>query len=72
MTLLQDRPETEAAEAPSPPASAAVTETWLNTTDHKRIGLLFVYTSLLFARGWRRHRPRRRRPAGRPEPQPER
>ncbi len=48
MTLLQDRPETEAAEAPSPPASSAVTETWLNTTDHKRIGLLFVYASLLF------------------------
>jgi cytochrome c oxidase subunit 1 len=48
MTLLQDRPETEAAEVPSPPVSAAVTETWLNTTDHKRLGLLFVYASLLF------------------------
>jgi cytochrome c oxidase subunit 1 len=51
MTLLQDRPETEAAEVPSPPVSAAVTETWLNTTDHKRIGLLFVYASLLFLLG---------------------
>ena len=48
MTLLQDRPELEAAEVPSPPASAEATETWLNTTDHKRIGLLFIYTSLLF------------------------
>jgi cytochrome c oxidase subunit 1 len=48
MTLLQDRPDLEAAEVPSPPASAAATETWLNTTDHKRIGLLFVFASLLF------------------------
>ena len=51
MTLLQDRPDTEAAEVPSPPVSAAVTATWLNTTDHKRIGLLFVYASLLFLLG---------------------
>ncbi len=51
MTLLQDRPDIEAAEVPSPPVSAAVTETWLNTTDHKRIGLLFVYASLLFLLG---------------------
>jgi cytochrome c oxidase subunit 1 len=48
MTLLQDRPETEAAEAPSTAAPATVTETWLDTTDHKRIGLLFIYASLLF------------------------
>lgn len=48
MTLLQDRPETEAAEAPSAATPAAATETWLDTTDHKRIGLLFVYASLLF------------------------
>src|ERR1700722_8660453 len=51
MTLLQDRPDLEAAEVPSPPAVAAATETWLNTTDHKRIGLLFVYASLLFLLG---------------------
>ena len=51
MTLLQDRPDIEAAEVPSPPVSAAATETWLDTTDHKRIGLLFVYASLLFLLG---------------------
>ena len=48
MTLLQDRPEAEAAEAPSPPVSAVGPETWLDTSDHKRLGLLFVYASLLF------------------------
>jgi cytochrome c oxidase subunit 1 len=51
MTLLQDRPEAEAAGAPSPPESAMATGTWLDTSDHKRLGLLFVYASLLFIVG---------------------
>jgi cytochrome c oxidase subunit 1 len=51
MTLLQDRPPAEAAEAPSPPVSPVAAGTWLNTSDHKRLGLLFVYASLLFLVG---------------------
>src|SRR5207302_451078 len=51
MTLLQDRPEAEAAEAPSPATAAASKDTWLDTTDHKRLGLLFVYSSLVFLVG---------------------
>jgi len=48
MTLLQDRPEAEAPEAPSPPVRVARADTWLDTSDHKRLGLLFVYSALAF------------------------
>jgi cytochrome c oxidase subunit 1 len=51
MTLLQDRPEAAVAGAPSPPAPAVATETWLDTSDHKRLGLLFICASLLFVVG---------------------
>jgi cytochrome c oxidase subunit 1 len=49
MTLLEDRPEAE--EVPPAPQSSArhlPDETWLDTSDHKRLGLLFVYTALAF------------------------
>src|SRR6266567_5247548 len=44
MTMTEERPETAAptVEVVPPP------ETWLTTGDHKKIGLLFVYFSLLF------------------------
>jgi cytochrome c oxidase subunit 1 len=44
MTMTDERPETAAptVEASSPP------ETWITTGDHKKLGLLFVYGSLLF------------------------
>lgn len=47
MTVLQERPtlETPAAPASLAPAYADV---WLDTADHKRLGLLFVYASFLF------------------------
>jgi len=49
MTLLEERPEVDAAaQAPSPPAQAASADHWFDTSDHKRLGLLFVYASLLF------------------------
>jgi cytochrome c oxidase subunit 1 len=54
MTVLQDRSHAEApeaSEAPAPPASPVVApraDLWLDTSDHKRLGLLFIYASLLF------------------------
>lgn len=47
MTLLEERPEVDTA-APSPPAQAALADHWFDTSDHKRLGLLFVYASVLF------------------------
>jgi len=50
MTLLEERPEAESTEGSQSAVPAATTppETWLDTSDHKRLGLLFVYASLLF------------------------
>src|SRR4051794_4634983 len=44
MTMTDERPETAAptVEASPPP------ETWITTGDHKKLGLLFIYGSLLF------------------------
>jgi cytochrome c oxidase subunit I len=46
MTLVEDRPV--AAEAQPPEPAPAPADSWLTTADHKRLGLLFVYLSLLF------------------------
>ena len=50
MTLLEERPEVEstAGSQSSVPAATTPPETWLDTSDHKRLGLLFVYAALLF------------------------
>ena len=55
MTLIEDRPSPASA-APEPqttgaakPVYRAPVETWLDTTDHKRLGLLFVYAAIAFA-----------------------
>jgi cytochrome c oxidase subunit 1 len=54
MTLLEDRPspppEAQTTAAARPAHQPAV-ETWLDTTDHKRLGLLFVYAALAFVIG---------------------
>src|SRR3954454_6718259 len=44
MTMTDERPETAAptVEASPPP------ESWFTTGDHKKLGLLFIYGSLLF------------------------
>lgn len=47
MTLLDERPEVDAA-APSPPAQTGLADHWFDTSDHKRLGMMFVYASLLF------------------------
>jgi cytochrome c oxidase subunit 1 len=46
MTLVEDRPV--AAEAQPPEPAPAPADSWFTTADHKRLGLLFVYLSLLF------------------------
>jgi cytochrome c oxidase subunit I len=48
MTLLEDRPQVEAREAPFAPVAATRSDRWLDTSDHKRLGLLFVYAALAF------------------------
>ncbi len=55
MTLIEDRPSPASA-APEPQTTGAAKpvyrphiETWLDTTDHKRLGLLFVYAAIAFA-----------------------
>jgi cytochrome c oxidase subunit 1 len=49
MTLLEERPGVEtAANAPSRPALVAPADNWFDTSDHKRLGLMFMYASLLF------------------------
>ncbi|MDQ1364562.1 MAG: cytochrome c oxidase subunit [Acidimicrobiaceae bacterium] len=49
MTVLQERPDVETAvraqAAPTPPVD---TDAWLNTSDHKRLGLMFIYAALFF------------------------
>ncbi|MDQ1392319.1 MAG: cytochrome c oxidase subunit [Acidimicrobiaceae bacterium] len=50
MTVLQERPDVEPAvraqTATAPPAVPA--DAWVNTSDHKRLGLLFIYAALFF------------------------
>ena len=48
MTVLQERPEAQAVPARRPAAAAEPVDMWFDTSDHKRIGLLFIYASLLF------------------------
>src|ERR1700730_7966421 len=48
MTLLEERPEAEVPEVPVTTAVSVRADTWLDTSDHKRLGLLFVYAALLF------------------------
>jgi cytochrome c oxidase subunit 1 len=49
MTVLQERPVTEtAAHTATTGAQPVVTDVWFDTSDHKRLGLLFIYAALLF------------------------
>lgn len=49
MTVLQERPDTQTtAAAPSASVASSPTGTWLDTADHKRLGLMFVYAALAF------------------------
>src|SRR5437879_3959467 len=45
MTLVEDRPV--AAEAQPPEPAPAPADSWFTTADHKKLGLLFIYLSLL-------------------------
>ena len=47
MTLLEDRPA-EAESRPPEQVPAAPGDHWLDTADHKRLGLLFLLFALLF------------------------
>ncbi|HEX3541105.1 MAG TPA: cbb3-type cytochrome c oxidase subunit I [Acidimicrobiales bacterium] len=47
MTVLQERPTVETPAAPASPAPSYA-DVWLDTADHKRLGLLFIYASFLF------------------------
>ncbi len=47
MTLLEDRPA-EAEAAPPAPTRPRPADNWLNTADHKRLGLLYLGFALLF------------------------
>jgi heme/copper-type cytochrome/quinol oxidase subunit 1 len=50
MAMTETRPEAASTEVPSPsaPVEAAGLAGWLTTSDHKRIGRLFIGASLLF------------------------
>lgn len=50
MAMTETRPEAAPTDVPSPsaPVEAAGLAGWLSTSDHKRVGRLFVGTSLLF------------------------
>ncbi len=48
MTLLQDPPETEAREAPVAPNATLPRDAWWDSSDHKRLGLFFVYAAIVF------------------------
>jgi len=48
MTILQERPDVQATAAPPATAVAPATGTWLDTADHKRLGLMFIYAAFLF------------------------
>jgi cytochrome c oxidase subunit 1 len=50
MAMTQTRPEAAQTDTPSPsaPVEAAGLAGWLTTSDHKRIGRLFIGTSLVF------------------------
>lgn len=48
MTVLQERPDTEAAAHAPVPARPAATDLWFDTADHKRLGLMFIYAALFF------------------------
>src|SRR5207302_3324980 len=47
MTVTEARPEPAVAPAPAP-AVTTTPESWYTTGDHKKLGLLFIYGSLLF------------------------
>ena len=43
MTILQERPTVEtSAGTPSAPVPATATDSWFNTGDHKRLGVMFI------------------------------
>src|SRR5438445_13503591 len=47
MTVTEARPEPAVAPAPAP-AVTTTPESWFTTGDHKKLGLLFLYGSLVF------------------------
>ncbi len=49
MTVLQERPEVEAApHAPTSITAPPAPDAWFDTADHKRLGRMFIYASLFF------------------------
>ena len=50
MTITEVRPET-AAPPPEPEVRRGPPETWLTTTDHKKLGLMYLFFSLVFLVG---------------------
>src|SRR5438105_815369 len=48
MTMTEVRPE---ADAPAPAPSPGPAETWLTTTDHKKLGLIYLFFALVFLVG---------------------
>jgi cytochrome c oxidase subunit 1 len=49
MTVLQERPDVHTtAAAPSAGVATPATGTWLDTADHKRLGLLFIFAAFGF------------------------
>jgi cytochrome c oxidase subunit I+III len=48
MTVLQERPATEAAAHAPAPAQPVATDLWFDTADHKRLGMMFIYAALFF------------------------
>src|SRR5438876_10753600 len=48
MTVTEVRPETD---APPPEVQRGPSETWLTTTDHKKLGLVYLFFALIFLVG---------------------
>src|SRR5262245_11566553 len=48
MTITEVRPETD---APPPAPELGPRESWLTTTDHKKLGLVYLFFSLVFLVG---------------------
>jgi cytochrome c oxidase subunit I len=48
MTLVEERPEAAAEAAPDAVSGPVLADHWFDTSDHKRLGLLFIYGALVF------------------------